>query len=93
MNLDHQLKFCKLCVNQKYGSEGIVCGLTQQKPTFTDKCLEFIPSEKEINKIHERTTDPAWEGVQEEKSSPWGTIVSVVVIILIIIRFIMRMDR
>lgn len=93
MNLNHQLKFCKLCVNQKYGSDGIICGLTQQKPTFEDKCPEFVPSEKEINKIHDRHVDPAWEGVEEEKSSPWGTIVSVIVIILIIVRFIMRMDR
>lgn len=80
-------------MNQKYGSDGIICGLTEQKPNFEDKCPEFVPSEKEINKIHDRNTDPAWEGVQEEKSSPWGTIVSVIVIILIIVRFIMRMDR
>ncbi|MFN4197788.1 MAG: hypothetical protein ACK4FS_02050 [Flavobacterium sp.] len=67
--------------------------MTQQKPTFEDTCPEFVPSEKEINKIHDRHVDPAWEGVEEEKSSPWGTIVSVIVIILIILRFIIRMNR
>ena len=42
MELEAQLNFCKKCLNKKLSLQtGIVCGLTNQKPTFEKECLEF----------------------------------------------------
>jgi antitoxin component YwqK of YwqJK toxin-antitoxin module len=55
MDLKERLEFCRKCVNREFNSElGIVCGLTNQKPAFTDACHLFIQdntvtAEKEIH--------------------------------------------
>ncbi|MBD3637084.1 MAG: hypothetical protein HUJ25_07025 [Crocinitomicaceae bacterium] len=45
-----QLETCKKCLNRAVSrKEGIVCGLTDAKPTFTDNCNEF-----ELDPIQEK---------------------------------------
>lgn len=42
-NLEHCLQYCKVCQNQKFSmQEGIVCGLSNQKPDFYDTCDDFV---------------------------------------------------
>lgn len=42
-----RLKYCKVCAHQKFDLEqGILCGLTQQKPSFTGTCEQFQESTK-----------------------------------------------
>jgi len=41
------LKYCKICTHQQFDpKQGIVCGLTQQKPGFTGTCEQFQESTK-----------------------------------------------
>ncbi|MCG8701850.1 MAG: hypothetical protein MI922_27600 [Bacteroidales bacterium] len=35
-------KYCKVCKNQSYNlSEGLICGITGEKPSFEEKCINF----------------------------------------------------
>jgi len=43
MKRDEQLKFCKVCKNQKFDMKnGIICGLTYQTADFEEQCHSFI---------------------------------------------------
>ncbi len=49
MDRQEQLKFCKMCVNKKRDlQQGIVCGLTNVKACFEDKCSDFKIDEAEM---------------------------------------------
>ncbi|WP_462319562.1 hypothetical protein [Marinilabilia sp.] len=42
MEREKQLRFCKICKNQKFDiKQGIICGLTEQKATFDLECAQF----------------------------------------------------
>jgi hypothetical protein len=42
----NKLDFCKKCKKRKLDlKQGIVCGLTNEKPTFEDKCPDFVSDE------------------------------------------------
>ena len=43
MNREEQLKFCKVCENQKFDlKQGIICGLTDQIADFEETCYDFV---------------------------------------------------
>ena len=47
--LQAQLAYCKTCQNRKFDmNTGIVCGLTDQKPQFEDKCADYNIDEAEV---------------------------------------------
>ena len=49
---------CRKCKNQKFeNTQGIICGLTNAKPTFEETCPEFIRNE-EIKTIEYKFTKP-----------------------------------
>ncbi len=49
--MSYQLEFCKKCVNKSFSSaQGVVCGLTNEKPTFLTKCPDYVKDEKEERK-------------------------------------------
>src|SRR5690606_8472787 len=38
----YQLSFCVVCKNKEYSfKEGVICGLTKQKPKFQDECENY----------------------------------------------------
>lgn len=42
MKLEQQLAICKTCTKRKMDHEiGLVCSLTNAKPSFMDKCAEY----------------------------------------------------
>lgn len=46
-----QIETCKSCSNRKFDSQqGILCSLTEAKPSFEDICPDFIQDEKIIKK-------------------------------------------
>jgi uncharacterized RDD family membrane protein YckC len=45
MNDEYRLGYCKVCDNKKFDPErGLVCGLTDAKPTFAESCESYISS-------------------------------------------------
>lgn len=85
MDLKQRLVFCKKCENKKYGSTGIICSLTDRKPDFNNKCNDFILDEKQAQKIATRS-EYANHEEKESKTSVWGIILIIFVVIRIIIR-------
>lgn len=50
--LSERLQYCKVCKNKMFDpSTGINCGLTKEKPTFNDKCEQFVIDEGEAQKL------------------------------------------
>jgi len=90
---DYKIELCKKCVNRSFdSSQGIVCGLTNAKPTFQMTCQEFVKDVAEEKKLNERAAleNASYDYVTEEESpmSVWKIILNVIVFILIIIKLI-----
>ena len=46
-NKMEQLELCRTCQNKSFNSQvGIICGLTNAKPTFSDTCPDYLRNEK-----------------------------------------------
>lgn len=47
---DPRIQKCKVCKNRSFDlNRGIVCKLTNEKPTFTETCPSFIEDENEVS--------------------------------------------
>jgi hypothetical protein len=52
MTMDERLEFCRVCENRKMNMQiGMVCGLTSEKPTFTEKCEDFKMDKAEAKNV------------------------------------------
>ncbi|KAB2807345.1 hypothetical protein [Phaeocystidibacter luteus] len=50
--MQERLEYCKVCENRKFRMEqGIICGLTMEKPTFEDECPTYEHDEVEHQKL------------------------------------------
>lgn len=87
MDLKQRLVFCKKCENKKYGDTGIICSLTGIKPDFNNKCNDFILDEKQAQKMATRA-EYANHEEKESKTSVWGVILIIFVVIRIIFRLL-----
>lgn len=91
--MSYQLEFCKKCVNKSFSSsQGVVCGLTKEKPTFLTTCPDYVKDEKEERRIIQREAAMADEYVDEsgESVSPWRIIWGILVFILVMVRIAVR---
>ena len=54
MELSDKIKYCAICRNSKRDMErGIICGLTNEKPTFDKHCTDLQASAHEIAELEE----------------------------------------
>ncbi|MBO7143986.1 MAG: hypothetical protein J6W13_04075 [Salinivirgaceae bacterium] len=54
MELSDKIKYCSICRNSKRDMErGIVCGLTNEKPTFEKHCADLQASANDIAELEE----------------------------------------
>ncbi|WP_430410162.1 hypothetical protein [Kordia sp.] len=92
--MSYQLEFCKKCVNKSFSSsEGIVCGLTNQKPTFLSQCPDFVKDEKEEQKMIQRQAvldEGDYVDENGNSVSGWRIAGSVIIFILVIVRLAVR---
>lgn len=93
------MDYCKRCVNKKFGSTGIVCGLTDEKPSFTDSCPDFQLSEKVVKMerseeyyAEQRDKDSFDDPTTDEqgRKKPAWIVFVVILTIFKIIRMFMR---
>ena len=78
MNRQQQVKICKLCKDQKFdANQGIICGVTNAVPTFSETCEIFKPLNnsniEEIKKAQEINNAIAKNGTvaQVKKGANW----------------------
>jgi hypothetical protein len=49
MDRDDQLKFCSVCKNRTFNPKhGTICGLTNELPTFSGTCKDYLEDEREV---------------------------------------------
>lgn len=83
MTLDEQLKYCRICTNRTMNPAiGLVCSLTNQKPTFQTTCPDFKVDQKEADRLiqlereatEEESTGAFAPEKQAIKAGVWGGI-------------------
>lgn len=88
----HQLEYCKKCTKRKFDpSRGIVCSLTNEKPTFQDTCPDYekddtlyeLPKEEDsrlqINALKSRLSSESLQQLKDEQRLIPGIIAGLVV--------------
>lgn len=66
-NVDYE-KFCNRYVNRSFDfHRGMICSLTNQKPNFTDDCVDFVLNEKREGQLSR---------LESERSKRWKKIES-----------------
>jgi len=71
LELSQRIKFCRICKNATHDIQhGVLCGLTNEKPTFKEKCDHFTPvsEDVEIPDFTTKKTDPAQEYIKSISS-------------------------
>ncbi|QHI38268.1 hypothetical protein IMCC3317_36580 [Kordia antarctica] len=91
--MSHQIEFCKKCVNKSFSSsQGIICGLTNEKPTFQFTCPDFVKDVKEERRLAERAAvqdeTHSYEDAQGSSTPVWKTILGIIIFIVAIIRLV-----
>jgi hypothetical protein len=90
MELHQRIEICSTCTLRRFSDNGIVCGLTKEKPVFNLNCPDYEVDEKQLAK--KRDTDLAMEilhSSNEISSRPtWKTVLSVIIFIIAIIRLL-----
>lgn len=51
LELRDKLEYCKLCKKSEFGKSGIICSLSNEKPTFQNICENFTISQSAKQKI------------------------------------------
>ena len=95
MTLDERLKYCRICENRKMNPAiGLVCGLTNEKPAFEDKCPDFRIDQPEADRLlqleRHATEEEEASGhfAPEKKAIKMGVLGGVIMIAIAVIWFI-----
>jgi hypothetical protein len=94
MTLDEQLKYCKICLNRKMDSNvGLVCSLTNAKPSFEGTCPTFNLDQPEADRLialekAAQESDNSGGGFAPEKAGvKKGVLGGVVMIVIAVVWF------
>lgn len=91
MTREEHVKFCSFCKNRKLDfQQGYVCKVTNKIADFDISCTHFTPDE-----VHNIAKPAYSENTYNDNSEgiSWKTIGSIVIFILVLVRFIYRMSR
>lgn len=64
MDLRQKIDICKSCQNCKRGRQGIVCGLTDEKPTFEKDCPNYVVG-KEVVSAKKNSMSPFFQAIND----------------------------
>lgn len=94
MDYSLQFKYCEKCKNRLFSpKKGLVCNLTDEKPTFTDTCPQFEVDEKAEKKLELKEQAKA-EYVEAETYGMAGTALNggiiggIVMMVLAVVWFV-----
>ncbi len=95
MTREKQLMHCKKCLNRKMDfKQGIVCGLTGEKATFSNECPDFKLDESvkekplddkeglQASEIKKKLTPEMFEQLRLDQNLPYGIIAGFIAAIL-----------
>ncbi len=98
MTLKEQLRFCQICENRKFSAQqGIVCSLTDAKPTFKENCPDFkidkaeaerkATQEREIQEQEEMSGGFAPEKAGVKKGVMGGVVMMVIAVVWFVVGY------
>lgn len=92
------IKVCSMCKNRKMElKRGIVCGLTDEKPQWTEKCESFVLDESELRTemINEGVEfeDPKYFPERRRRRKTWSIVISLIVLVFCASTWIMRVQK
>ena len=104
MNQTQRLAICESCKNKEFSPKsGVVCALTSEKPSFEGSCDQYdkdpkmiaraIRAEESRKNLSEGGGGDFVEADGGGKSSPWGIALTVLVVLLILLKWLIRCDR
>ncbi|MEM6718487.1 MAG: hypothetical protein AAF611_04135 [Bacteroidota bacterium] len=92
--MNEQLEFFKTCINRFFSlSQGVVCGLTNEKLAFVVNFSDFEKDAEEEKRLADRKTKLKAEKVHEgngKRVPGWRIAISSIILILVIVRFVTR---
>jgi hypothetical protein len=90
-----RLEFCKQCQKRKFDkSTGIVCSLTNAKPTFTDTCSHYLIDSSVEKQLARSNKDIGDFSVGESKPmSKWQIVLTVLLVLLLTARIVIAIVR
>lgn len=97
MTLEQRLQYCRACNNRRMNPAiGLVCSLTEEKPTFEDQCADFDLDAAEAQRIsaleQEAAHEEATEGgffAMEQKGIQKGAMGGVIMIVISVVWFVL----
>ncbi|KAB8152458.1 hypothetical protein EZY14_013690 [Kordia sp. TARA_039_SRF] len=94
--MNDKIEFCKTCTNRAFSSsQGIVCGLTNEKPAFLLKCDDFVKDVKHEKRMADRQAAMEEDDIYDENGKrvpTWRVVLSIIIFILVLLRLIMRLS-
>ncbi|HBK87269.1 MAG TPA: hypothetical protein DDZ56_01365 [Cytophagales bacterium] len=93
MTVDERLNYCRICTNRKTDfSLGLVCGLTNAKPTFEGTCPTYVLDQPEADryiKLQQEAKDAEQaEGLSpEKKAMKLGALGGIIMIVVAVVWF------
>ncbi|MFK7783653.1 MAG: hypothetical protein AB8B56_00985 [Crocinitomicaceae bacterium] len=103
MNHSQRLAVCESCKNKEFSPKmGVVCSLTSERPDFEGSCENYENDPKMVARAEraEESRKHLSDGgggdfveADGKNSSPWGVIITVIVVVLILLKWLIRCDR
>jgi hypothetical protein len=90
MELNQRIEICGTCHLRKFSDQGIVCGLTKEKPVFDLTCPDYEMDERQMvkKKEAEYAFDNSGTGGFADEKISWRTVLSIIIFIVAIIRLL-----
>jgi uncharacterized membrane protein len=58
MNREEYIEICSLCLNRNFNPKlGLICSLTNEQASFTEKCLDYSEDEQEVRASERKKKD------------------------------------
>jgi hypothetical protein len=90
MTQEEKLQYCKVCVHKKMDfQQGLLCGLTNEKPSFDMFCRDYERDVASEKKQKEREEVSQWTNGSNSKVT-FKNVLFVLVAIFVIIRLLLR---
>ena len=94
MTVEERIKYCKICTNRKMDlAVGLVCSLTNQKPTFELTCPSFNLDQPEADRLIQRERELTQQESSgggfglEQKGIKKGVVGGIIMIVVAIVWF------
>lgn len=91
MEMNQRLEACRTCQLKMFSPQGLVCGLTSQKPTFNDTCPDYVEDEKQAFRTRNaanKTEEFSLSSNDLDFKITWKSIVSAIIFMIAVFRLV-----